>query len=112
MMEIHHAKQEVCTTRPAYREGKTPKTVKVYTCAQEAKYLIATNVPSLGVHNELVKLFSIYGNIEEHKMLDEYPCEKFCETILLKFAKIECARFVTALTRFAGYIWELINHWS
>jgi len=30
-MEIleHHIKSEPCTTRPAYRDGKTPKSVKV-----------------------------------------------------------------------------------
>ncbi len=32
-MEIleHHIKTEPCSTRPAYREGKIPKTVKVLT---------------------------------------------------------------------------------
>ena len=31
MIEVldHHLKSEPCTTRPAYREGKTPKSVKV-----------------------------------------------------------------------------------
>lgn len=95
-MEVlpHHIKPNVCLTRPKYREGKIPKAVKVYTCAQESKYLLVVNIPSIGVHNELVKLFSTYGNIDEHKILDEYPCEKFCETILIKFAKIENARFL------------------
>lgn len=91
----HHVKPEVCYTRPTYREGKVPKAVKVYTCAQESKYLLATNIPSIGVHNELVKLFNIYGSVEEHKLLDEYPCEEFCETMLIKYVKIEHARQIS-----------------
>ncbi|CAF0775332.1 unnamed protein product [Brachionus calyciflorus] len=93
-MEVlpHHIKPEVCHTRPKYRQGKIPKAVKVYTCAQESKYLLVINIPSIGVHNELTKLFSVYGSIDKHKILDEYPCDKFCETILIKFNKIEHAR--------------------
>ena len=66
--------------------------LKVYTCNQESKYLIVANIPSVSVHQQLLKLFSIYGIVEEHKMLDEYPCESFCETMLIKFAKIPNAR--------------------
>ncbi len=71
----------------------------MYTCAQESKFLLVRKIPSIGVHNELVKLFGIYGKIEEHKILDEYPSscddeedDQFTETILVKFFKIQNAR--------------------
>ena len=54
--------------------------------------MVATHIPSVGAHLELVKLFGIYGSVEEHKMLDEYPSEQFCETMLIKFQKIQNAR--------------------
>jgi hypothetical protein len=49
-------------------------------------------VPAIGISAELIKLFGIYGHIVEHKILNEYPCEEFCEAILIKFEKIEKAR--------------------
>jgi RNA-binding protein 48 len=91
-IQLHHIKQKPCLTRPIYRDGKKPKVMKVYTCNQESIYIIVTNIPSIGVHNELLKLFTIYGEIVENKMLDEYPCKNFCETMLIKFLKIENAR--------------------
>jgi RNA-binding protein 48 len=59
---------------------------------QESKYLVVTNIPSVGAHNDLIRLFKVYGTILEHRMLDEYPCEAFCETMLIKFEKIQNAR--------------------
>ena len=60
---------------------------------QESKYLIVNNIPSLGAHNDLLKLFKIYGNILEYKMLDEYPSKEYCETMLIKYEKIQNARY-------------------
>jgi hypothetical protein len=42
----------------------------------------------------LVKLFGLYGNLVENKMLDEYPGEEFFETMLVKYEKIQNARYV------------------
>lgn len=127
-MEIlpHHIKNEVCLTRPTYREGKVHKTVKVsnhlfqafvpnnstycilkvYTCTQESKYIIVTNIPSIGVNQQLLKLFAIYGTIEESNMLYEYPCASYSETMLFKFLKIKNARELYFL--FMGIITYLI----
>ena len=116
MIEVldHHIKSEPCTTRPAYRAGKTPKSVKVatlntdltkriqslfkicsqvYTCAQESKYLLITNIPSVNLDVHMTKLFETYGTIEEHKPLHGYPSEPFCEAFLIKFCKIQNARY-------------------
>ena len=65
---------------------------KVYTCAQESNYLLVTKIPAVSVHLELVKLFKIYGDIEDYKMLDDYPSEEFTDTMLIKFVKIQIAR--------------------
>ncbi len=43
---------------------------------------------------QLVKLFETYGKIEEHKCLHEYPNEhEFTDTILIKYLKIQNARY-------------------
>lgn len=50
-------------------------------------------MPTLNVVNDLVKLFSIYGTVEDHKVLHEYPtCDEFHEVVLIKFLKIQNAR--------------------
>lgn len=41
---------------------------------------------------ELVKLFAVYGAIEEYRILDEYPAEEFTEVYLFKFMKIQSSR--------------------
>jgi hypothetical protein len=56
-----------------------------------------TRIPTIGAHVELAKLFGIYGQVDEFKMLDEYPAMRiedveFCETALIKFQKIQHAR--------------------
>lgn len=58
----------------------------------ESKYLLCTNVPSINVDKELINLFSVYGVIEEHKVLHEYPSDEFHEAVLIKFLKIQNAR--------------------
>ena len=56
--------------------------------------MLVTKIPAIGVHLELVKLFKIYGEIEDYKILDDYPSEEFTDTILLKFTKIQNARHI------------------
>ncbi|XP_046551148.1 LOW QUALITY PROTEIN: uncharacterized protein LOC124260868 [Haliotis rubra] len=90
----HHIRKEVCVTRPAYREGRLEKAVKVYTVNQESKYLLVQGVPAVGGVEELVKLFAVYGAIEEYRILDDYPAEEFTEVYLFKFKKIQFARWL------------------
>ncbi|KAG2216221.1 hypothetical protein INT45_014193 [Circinella minor] len=40
--------------RPEYRDSKQPRAVKVYTIAQESRYLIFENVPALGIIDNLI----------------------------------------------------------
>ncbi|XP_053373435.1 uncharacterized protein LOC123530991 [Mercenaria mercenaria] len=89
----HHIRQEVCSTRAPYRDGRKPTAVKVYTVHQESKYLLIQGVSAVGATNELVKLFETVGDVEEHRILDDYPSEQFTEVYLIKYKRIQSARF-------------------
>lgn len=69
--------------------------LQVYTINLESRYLLIQGVPALGVMKELVEQFALYGAIEEYHALDEYPAEQFTEVYLLKFQKLQCARYWT-----------------
>ncbi|TRZ01842.1 hypothetical protein DNTS_004281 [Danionella cerebrum] len=88
----HHEQQNVAQTRPKYREGRRLKAVKVYTINLESRFLMVHGVPAIGVMPELVKLFALYGVIEEYRALDEYPAEQFTEVYLIKYQKLTSAR--------------------
>ncbi|CAF1164751.1 unnamed protein product [Rotaria sordida] len=95
----HHVKDNVCLTRSPYRNGKKLRAVKVYTIAQESKYLLIQNIPSIaGVVEQLLPYFNQYGNIEQYWRLDGYirkdstQDDEFFDTILIKFIQIQQAR--------------------
>ncbi|XP_062608419.1 RNA-binding protein 48-like [Saccostrea cucullata] len=95
-MEIpsHHVKAKFAENRPAYREGRLPKATKVYTVNQESAYLLVQRVPALGTSQELIKLFAVYGAVDEYRILDEFPsADKYTDVYLVKFQKIQAARF-------------------
>ena len=52
-------------------------------------------VPSVGAMDELVRLFAMYGTIEEYRLLDEYPAEEFTDVYWIKYRKIQSARSVS-----------------
>lgn len=89
----HHVRSELCQTRPPYREGRKSSAVKVYTVHHESRYLLVQGVPAVGAGNELDKLFSTYGQISEICPLDDYPADQFSEVYLVKFERIQSARF-------------------
>jgi hypothetical protein len=91
----HHIKDHVCITRPPYRNGKKLRAVKVYTIAQESKYLLVQNIPSIaGVMEQLIPYFNQYGTIEHYRKLDDYEKKEgeFIDTALIKFQRIDKAR--------------------
>jgi hypothetical protein len=95
----HHIKDNVCLNRPPYRNGKKLRAVKVYTIAQESKYLLIQNIPSIaGVVEQLLPYFNQYGKIEQYWKLDGYERkdpkdgDQFFDTILIKFLQIHQAR--------------------
>ncbi|CAF1557032.1 unnamed protein product [Rotaria magnacalcarata] len=96
----HHLKGDVCLTRPPYRDGKKLRAVKVYTIAQESKYLLVQNIPSVrGVIEQLLPYFNQYGKLEQYWRLDGYERidsstdDAFFDTVLIKFLQIQQARY-------------------
>ncbi|ORX76266.1 hypothetical protein BCR32DRAFT_296350 [Anaeromyces robustus] len=84
---------EVSNNRKEYRKGNNPTAVKVYTIVQESRYLIVSNVPTLGITKELIELFALYGPIEEYRFLDEHDnTTSYFDTYWIKFKNISQAR--------------------
>ncbi|XP_048413251.1 RNA-binding protein 48 [Stegostoma tigrinum] len=88
----HHRQENVCFTRPKYREGRRLRAVKVYTINLESKHLLIQGVPAVGVMKELIELFALYGTIEEYSVLHEYPAEEFTEVYHIKYQRLQSAR--------------------
>ncbi|KAI9111361.1 hypothetical protein K1719_017051 [Acacia pycnantha] len=76
---------------PRYKDE--PPAVRVYTVCEESKYLIVKNVPALGCGDDLLKLFSTYGEVEECKPMDAEDCEPFTDVYWIKFRLFSNARF-------------------
>ncbi|CAA0811282.1 RNA-binding (RRM/RBD/RNP motifs) family protein [Striga hermonthica] len=76
---------------PKYRDE--PPAVRVYTVCDESKYLIVRNVPSLGCGDELLKLFSTYGKVDECKPMDAEDCEAYTDVYWIKFHQVNNSRF-------------------
>ena len=70
---------------------------------QESKYLLVQGVPAVGTSQELVKLFAIHGAISEYRILDDYPAEHFTEIYLIKFEKIQAARYSSSIMTLAQF---------
>ncbi|KAL4087109.1 hypothetical protein PRIC1_013009 [Phytophthora ramorum] len=45
-------------------------TVRVFTVANESRYVVVRNVPALGVIEDLLKRLSLYGKVCEYRLLD------------------------------------------
>ncbi|XP_041039767.1 RNA-binding protein 48 [Carcharodon carcharias] len=88
----HHQQENVCFTRPKYREGRRLRAVKVYTINLESRHLLIQGVPAVGVMKELIELFALYGIIEEYSVLHEYPAEEFTEVYHIKYQRLQNAR--------------------
>ncbi|XP_076036830.1 RNA-binding protein 48 [Oratosquilla oratoria] len=89
----HHDREELCQTRPKYRQGKKLTAVKVYTVNDESKYLIVNGVPAIGLQAELERTCSKYGNVDFVSHLTDYPSEEYTEVFLVKYMHIKSARF-------------------
>lgn len=59
---------------------------------QESKYLLVQGIPSVGAHDDLVRMVASYGPLAEYRFLDEYPAEKFTEVLWIKYKQIQAAR--------------------
>ncbi|CAN8247157.1 unnamed protein product [Cochlearia groenlandica] len=75
------------------RDKDVPSAIKVYTVCDESRYLIVRNVPALGCGDDLMRLFTTYGEVEECKPMDAEECENFTDVYWIKFHLITNARF-------------------
>ncbi|XP_057380460.1 RNA-binding protein 48-like [Daphnia carinata] len=91
--QAHHERQELCTNRPQYRQGRKLTAIKVYSVMDESKYLLIHRVPAIAVTAELETLCQGYGSIEYLRNVPGYPTDKFCEVYQVKFHTIQSARF-------------------
>lgn len=100
-MDVNHDKNAdslfpaytMATNRPEYRDPKTPRAVKVYTIAQESRYLIVENVPALGLVENLLKLCSSFGPVQSHRLLDDHAsATNYCDVVWIQFATTAAAR--------------------
>ncbi|KAF4317960.1 hypothetical protein BBO99_00001155 [Phytophthora kernoviae] len=48
----------------------TVMAVRVFTVANESRYVVVRNVPALGVIEDLLKRLSLYGKVCEYRLLD------------------------------------------
>ena len=65
---------------------------QVYTINQESRYLLVQGVPAINVTDELLKLLSLYGTIDEYRILEDYPAEAFTKVYWIKYTSIQAAR--------------------
>lgn len=109
MEKSHHKQKVFCYKRPAYRESRWERAVKVYTINQESKYLLVQGVPTVGASRELIERFALYGDIEEYRLLDEYPCEEFTEVYWVKYKRLASAKFGKKKMDNAGFFGGLLH---
>ena len=88
----HHVRKKICKTRCLYRRGNRETAVKVYTIAQESKYLLINNVPQFGLYEELFTLCQRFGQVDYLKLTDYTVCEKFTQVYLVKYQYFREAR--------------------
>ncbi|KAI9492765.1 hypothetical protein BDB00DRAFT_788421 [Zychaea mexicana] len=83
----------MATNRPGYRDSKTPRAVKVYSIAQESRYLVYENVPALGLVDNLTAQCQSFGSVQQHGMLDSHAAsDEFHDVVWVQFATVMSAR--------------------
>nr|GMD98804.1 RNA-binding protein 48-like [Ipomoea batatas] len=75
------------------RFKKKAKLNEEFLIGLRARFLIVRNVPSLGCGDDLAKLFTTYGEVEECKPMDAEDCEPFTDVYWIKFQRVDNARF-------------------
>ncbi|KAJ8917466.1 hypothetical protein NQ315_005513 [Exocentrus adspersus] len=96
-LKKHHVQQELCNTRPAYRQGRNLTAVKVYTISSESQHLYIYGVPTINLRNELKKLCAKYGDVTSIHVVPDVPNELFTECYHVQFRRIQSARIAKRL---------------
>ncbi|KAK9869658.1 hypothetical protein WA026_003406 [Henosepilachna vigintioctopunctata] len=93
----HHNQDELCTSRPAYRQGRKLTSVKVFTIASESQHLYVYGVPKIHLRNELKSLFNKYGQILNIHVVADVKVELFTECFHIQYKRIQSARIAKRL---------------
>ena len=87
-----------------YRQSRIGRAVKVYSVAQESRYLpligelittrylIIRNIPQLDLIDELLRLLGQFGEIKSNRKLVDIKAEPFTDTLWVQFKDIDDAR--------------------
>lgn len=96
--------------RPAYRDPKTPKSVCVYTIAQESRYLIIENVSTMGNVTDFVRHCQQFGSVINYECLDTHTSssDKF-DVILLTYDTVSSARYAKRKLDNKPYDYQLLR---
>ncbi|EDV56404.2 RNA-binding protein 48 [Drosophila erecta] len=93
----HHKRQEYCTTRLKYRQGRELKAVKVYTVASESRHLLIFGVPKINLQANLKAKLQGFGKVQScisvtSEISSKMELEAFTDVFAVKFERLEVAR--------------------
>lgn len=107
----HHQQQALCTSRPAYRQGRKFTAVKVfsqkstnfdcfvylynlqvYTVNNESQHLYIYGVPQINLRKELKNLCARYGELDKMVVVPDIDTEVFTECFHVHFTNIQSTR--------------------
>ncbi|OWZ15664.1 hypothetical protein PHMEG_00010658 [Phytophthora megakarya] len=88
----------------------TNRGVRVFTVANESRYVVVRNVPALGVIEDLLKRLSLYGKVCEYRLLDhaddreealryentDHDDNEFTDTVWVQYETVNNARHAKA----------------
>ncbi|KAI9301596.1 hypothetical protein BJ944DRAFT_271256 [Cunninghamella echinulata] len=97
----------MATNRPEYRDPHFPRSVKVYTVAQESQHIIIKNIPALSgeeaIIQDLLKQCGLYGDIIEWKLLEKQKDQDpFTNILYVHYSNIDQGRL--AKNKLSGHI--------
>ncbi|OQS01072.1 hypothetical protein THRCLA_05778 [Thraustotheca clavata] len=93
----HFVTEKIMAAIPSYRApnprfGRVVQP-KAYTVNEESRFIIVRNIPALGTCDELIERLGLYGNIEEHRMLDDHDdANEFLDVMWIRYATVDDAR--------------------
>ncbi|KAI4470113.1 hypothetical protein MML48_1g02839 [Holotrichia oblita] len=93
----HHTRNQICKTRPAYRQGRKLTAVKSYTINNESQHLCIYGVPQINLRSELKSLCSKYGRVLNIHVALDYETEIFTECYHVQYDRIQSARVAKRL---------------
>ncbi|KAJ4460757.1 putative RNA-binding protein 48 [Paratrimastix pyriformis] len=72
--------------------GEEGEKAVVYTVNEESRYITVRNVTQVAKEEDLIPLFSVFGEIDETRLLENEPTEDFTSVYWIKFQDIDSAR--------------------